>query len=535
MIGKLFSPQDIEQIKSLNLTSKQVTHQMELFEMGTPYSTLVQPAKINDGIKSFSQKEKQRFVKKFDELHTLQKMVKFIPASGAATRMFKIPLYFLNHPEEITSWLKKDNINSLQEEYLFMKDFLPGLRKKQFAFYPDLQSVLRKKNLDLTELLNQGKIETILEYLLTPAGLNYANLPKALLKFHQYRHQSRTPLEEHLTEAASYLRDQNGIIRLHFTLSPEFRQRVQVHLDTILKKHEDSNLRYEITFSVQQFHANTIAVDKENQPFRDSQGRIVFRPGGHGALIENLDTLTEDIVFITNIDNIVPDHLKNEVVFNKKVLGGYMGTIQEKVFHYLNELSGDEPRNALLEETRSFCENQLMIHFPEQFQFWHLRKKRNHIFTQLNRPIRVCGMVKNQGEPGGGPFWIRDKKNQISLQIIETTQVKKIAEQKAILSAASHFNPVDLVCGIKNFRGEKFNLPDFIDPDSYFISEKSMEGKPLKALELPGLWNGAMAKWITLFVDVPVSTFNPVKTINDLLREQHQPEKQPANCNPDWI
>lgn len=519
----VFSQKDKEQIRSLDLTPDQVKDQLTLFEKGPPHVTLDRPATIGDGIQSFSPRQKKQLAESFGSLHHDKSMIKFVPSSGAATRMFRIPLSFYNHPEKIKRWLGRKNHPDIGGDERFMTEFLKGFQDKKFPFYADLESVLEKKSLDLTGLINQGKIKTILKYLLTPDGLNYANLPKALLRFHRYPGHSRTPFEEHLIETTRYLKSTSGEIKLHFTLSPEFREKFRRHRDSLLKKLQQNNTRYTISFSIQKPHTSTIAVDKNHHPFRNGEGRLVFRPGGHGALIENLNGLDEGIVFITNIDNVAPDHLKDEVVFHKKVLGGYLGLIQEKIFRFLNILSESEPRQVRIEEIRSFCEEELMMPFPEPFQGWEWGKKRDFVFSILNRPIRVCGMVKNLGEPGGGPFWVRDNQNRISLQIVETSQVQNTESQSAILSQSSHFNPVDLVCGIKNYQGEKFNLRHFIDPDTFFVSEKSLEGKYLRALELPGLWNGAMAEWITLFVDVPVGTFNPVKTVNDLLREQHQP------------
>jgi len=437
--------------------------------------------------------------------------------------MFEALISFYSTQGEILEKdIKKGVIKNKKEAKFFLK-FIQGLKQQKFAFYYDLKSSMHKKNMSLEDLIKQGKYKKILEYLLTPQGLNYAALPKALLKFHQYDKHSRTALEEHLIEGDEYTRDRKGIIRIHFTLSNEFKPEVQDFLDYILPVYESSKTKYKITFSVQKTSTHTLAVDIKNNPVRDDLGRMVFRPGGHGALLKNLNELKENLIFIKNIDNVVPDRLKKETFTYKKALAGYLVVIQNQIFHYLQQLSSKKMPAKLLEEMTRFCRKELYIKFPTGFSDWILTRKTRYLFEKLDRPIRVCGMVKNQGEPGGGPFWIKDHKNQVSMQIIEKSQIdKKSIEQCHILSESSHFNPVDLVCGVRNYQGKKFDLQKYIDQDTYFISEKSREGKAIKALELPGLWNGAMANWITLFVEIPIITFNPVKTVNDLLRVEHQ-------------
>jgi hypothetical protein len=409
------------------------------------------------------------------------------------------------------------------EEFIFMKTFIQGLGKQKFAFYPDLTAVMKKNLGQVPKIKNHRDLNTVLKFLLTSKGLNYSNTPKALIKFHAYDTQSRTPLEEHLIESRQYLRDNQGLTHLHFTVSSEDLKSVKQYLKSILPGIKAEQNEFRISFSIQNPNTNTIAADENNQPFRDSKGRLIFRPGGHGALIGNLNTLTADLVFVTNIDNVVPDYLKINVVRYKKVLAGYLLSIQEKIFNYLNQLRSDNLNRDLLDQTILFCQKHLNIHFSKEFENRSHEEKHSTVINKLNRPIRVCGMVKNTGEPGGGPFWVADRQGRISLQIIEKVQVDRTSKQQQLyLSSSTHFNPVDMVCSLKNVNGEKFNLFEFIDYDTYFIVKKSLAGKPLKALEHPGLWNGAMADWITLFVEVPASTFNPVKTVNDLLRPQHQ-------------
>jgi hypothetical protein len=355
--------------------------------------------------------------------------------------------------------------------------------------------------------------------------LNYGNLPKALLKFHAYSDGSRSAVEEHLVEAALYTKDAGGMCRLHFTLSGEHHDEVADYL-SVIKRHYEKyyDVTFDIVLSTQQSSTNTIAVDLDNRPFRDQKGELVFRPGGHGALLDNLNGTGGDIIYLKNIDNIVPDRLKPVTIFYKKVLGGYLIYLQNEIFRCLRYLEKAELDEKTLQELKLFCEKRLNLVIPQWFEYLPLAEKCSLVFKILNRPIRVCGMVRNQGEPGGGPFWVNEKDGTQSLQIIEESQIdSESAEQRAIWSRGTHFNPVDLVCGVCNYRSYKFDLHDFVNRDAYFISQKSEKGRDLKALELPGLWNGSMAFWITIFVEVPIETFNPVKTIHDLIRPQHLP------------
>jgi len=516
-------PEDFRQIKKLGISAEQILHQLEAYKKGTRFANLIRPASINDGIKQVIKPEADSFISLYESKRHHLCLEKFVPASGAASRMFEIPQNFLNHPGKAADLLNTGAGNSSTEESVFMNTFIQGLEKQKFAFYPDLISVMGKNIGQASIVKNHRDLNTILKFLLTSKGLNYSNYPKALIKFHAYDTQNRTPLEEHLAEARQYLRDDQGLTTLHFTVSPEHLKIVKQYLKSIFPGFEAEHNEFRISFSIQRTNTNTLAVDDNNQPFRDSDGRLVFRPGGHGALIDNLNNLMADLVFITNIDNVVPDHLKTDVVRYKKVLAGYLLSIQEKVFHFLDQLKSNDLNGNLLDQAILFCQKHLNIHFSKEFKNWNHEKKQTTVLNKLNRPIRVCGMVKNAGEPGGGPFWVADRQGQVSLQIIEKTQVDHTSEQQQLcLSSSTHFNPVDIVCSLKNINREKFDLFEFIDHDTCFIVEKSMAGKSLKALELPGLWNGAMAKWITLFLEVPASTFNPVKTVNDLLRTQHQ-------------
>lgn len=523
-------PKDFRQIKKLGISAEQILQQLAAFKKGIRFANLIRPASINDGIKKITKAEKDSYISLYENKRHHLSLEKFVPASGAASRMFEIPRFFLNHPERAAALFNTKTVNSPAEEFIYMKTFIQGLEEQIFAFYPDLTAVMKKKLGQVPIIKNHRDLNTILKLLLTPDGLNYSNHPKALIKFHTYDIQSRTPLEEHLLEARQYLMNDQGITSLHFTVSSEHLKSVRRYLKSILPGLNPRHKGFRISFSIQKPNTNTLAVDKNNQPFRDSKDQLVFRPGGHGALIGNLNDLTADLIFITNIDNVVPDHLKPDVVLYKKVLAGYLLSVQEKIFHYLNQLKRDKLHEDLLDQIILFCQKYLNIHFSNEFAKGNPEKKHTAVFNKLNRPIRVCGMVKNAGEPGGGPFWVADHQGRISLQIIEKAQIDHTSEQQQLqLSSSTHFNPVDIVCSLRNVKGEKFNLFEFIDHDAYFIVEKSMAGKSLRALELPGLWNGAMAKWITLFVEVPASTFNPVKTVNDLLRVQHRQQIRRKN------
>jgi hypothetical protein len=400
--------------------------------------------------------------------------------------------------------------------------FLGNLVK--FAFYDDLREVMASEGKDAENCIHEGRYVDILEFILTSRGLNYAWLPKALLKFHIYPGHTRTALEEHLVEAALYVRDARNICRIHFTVSEEHKSRFTDLLSRIKSYYENLfNVRYEIEITVQHSSTDTIAVDTENRPFRDRNGKIIFRPGGHGSLLKNLNAIDGDLIFIKNIDNVIPDRLKNITVLHKKILGGYLVRLQDEIFHHLKRLSQERWDEEQLSRVISFCQEKLFHSFPDGFLNNSEPARKEYLFQMLNRPVRVCGMVKNQSEPGGGPFWVEEDRTQ-SLQIVEQNQLDLHSEeQKDIWKSSTHFNPVDLVCGVKNYQGKKFDLNSYVNRDAVLISKKTHEKGELKALELPGLWNGSMAFWNTVFVEVPLETFNPVKTIDDLLRKSHLP------------
>jgi len=393
------------------------------------------------------------------------------------------------------------------------------------AFFDDLKEMMDRKGLPVENLLEQNQWREILKYLLTEQGLDYGALPKGLLKFHRYPSGNRTAFEEHLVEAIHTVRDKKGICRLHLTVSPEHEEGFRQCFEKIRSRYEQQFQCFlEVTFSVQKRSTDTIAVDLENRPFREKGGRLFFRPGGHGALLTNLADIQGDLIYLKNIDNILPDRLRRPTIIWKKVLGGLLVEIQKSINGYVHQLTEGSKEIGLFKMVMDFAKNRLLIPEPRAFKQLTVEKKRDFLVNRLNRPLRVCGMVRNEGEPGGGPFWVEGKDGNISLQIVESAEVDpQSSEQQAIWGSSSHFNPVDLVCAVKDFRGNPFPLKDYVNPEAVFISQKSKDGRNLKSLELPGLWNGAMAEWITLFVEVPIATFNPVKTINDLLKSEHQP------------
>lgn len=506
----MLTHEDKELLAKKGISEQQIAEQLACFEKGFPYLKLAGAASVeNRGIMIADADEQKKYLAAWDAYKdTDKKVVKFVPASGAASRMFKNLFEFLGADYSVptTDFEKKffDHIHS-------------------FAFYNDLNAAcLDNTGKNIDALVAEHNYKAVVSNLLEGAGLNYGALPKGLLKFHRYANGVRTPLEEHLVEGALYAAGKTGQVNVHFTVSTEhkalFSRLVEEKVAEYAKKY---GVSFNVSFSEQKPSTDTLAADMENKPFRDN-GKLVFRPGGHGALIENLNDLDADIVFIKNIDNVVPDRLKGDTVTYKKLLAGVLVTLQQQAFQYLKLLDGGHYSHDQLETIIRFVQQQLRCRkedikdLEDADLVIYLRKK-------LNRPMRVCGMVKNVGEPGGGPFLAYNPDGTVSLQILESSQIDmKDPEKKAMFEQGTHFNPVDLVCAIRDYKGNKFNLLDYVDKATGFISYKSKNGKDLKALELPGLWNGSMSDWSTVFVEVPLSTFNPVKTVNDLLREQHQ-------------
>ena len=523
MVQELFTAQDLSQIRNHGLSVDEAKRHIRLFKAPPPYLNLVRSCTSGDGIKVIAREEMQRLIALYEAEAMEGRCLKFVPASGAATRMFKTLFQYLNQGSEITKRLIERQAREGHTEAREVLKFMEGIRT--FAFFKELASEMSEKGLHVDEFIETGRFTEIIRTLLSESGMNYGVLPKALLPFHDYGKKNRTAFEEHLVEAASYVESKNGKCFLHFTVSREHLEAFETLLEDIRPayQHEFGTL-FEVSFSFQKKSTDTLAVDLKNRPFRQRNGQLLFRPGGHGSLIENLNDLRGDIVFIKNIDNVVPDRLKPETYKWKKVLGGYLVHLQKKVFDYMESLLSGNMDKSFLSRVIDFMRNDLCLDITFPAESASLETKRAFLMEKLDRPIRICGMVKNEGEPGGGPFWVKDPINGMSLQIVETAQIDPDSdEQQAILNSSTHFNPVDLVCGVRNRAGEPFDLRRYVDQNAVFISKKSKEGKELKALEHPGLWNGGMARWVTLFVEVPAITFNPVKTVNDLLRKEHQP------------
>lgn len=507
-LQRIFSDQDKAQIEERGLSVEQAMEQIRIFREGAAPLKLNRPCTLQDGIFVVGEEEGGELVRLHEEEARAGRMLKFVPASGAASRMFK-------------DWYRILDAGGLQDEDSRTK-FLRDLKK--YAFFEDLKSALAKAGRNLDDLLEKGDVCPILSTVLAADGLSYGQLPKALLKFHLSPEGSRTAIEEHLVEAALYVKDAQGRCRVHFTVSAEHEGAIQEFLRRIDEIYEKRwNASFDLSLSIQHAHTDTIAVDLEKAPFRDLDGFLVFRPGGHGALLENLNALDGDIVFIKNIDNVVPDSLKPSTVLYKQILGGYLIRLQRRIFSYAARLTEGGLTEDELSEIIAFCRRDLCLSFPPAFNGASLSERCRQVFQRLNRPLRVCGVVRNVGEPGGGPFWVEDETGALSLQIVEEIQVDSNSEsQRSLWRAATHFNPVDLVCGVRDYLSRKFDLRQFVNPRAISIARKTEKGRELYALELPGLWNGAMADWNTVLIEVPLETFNPVKTVEDLLRPQHQ-------------
>lgn len=503
-------PEDAMTLGEKGITQESLENQIKRFETGFPYLKILDSARVGNGILALGEADQQAAVARWDEyLSHGGEVFKFVPASGAASRMFKALFSFLDGEADTPA------------EGSDAARFIAGL--PQFAFYGELDEACRKLySKDINALSEEGRYKDIVAALLRPEGLNYGNLPKGLLKFHSYADGSRTPLEEHLVEGAQTATDSHGNVNLHFTVSPEHRPLFEAKIaEAVPALEKKLGVKYKISLSEQKKSTDTVAVNPDNTPFREN-GKLLFRPGGHGALIENLNDIDSAVVFIKNIDNVVPDSHREPTIQYKKVLAGCLILTHDKIEKYLRMI---ESGNYTIDDIRAmiaFMHDTLNIR-DEKMKELEDADLVLYIKEKLNRPVRVCGMVRNEGEPGGGPFIAYNADGSTSPQILESTQIDPAnADYKAMVAKATHFNPVDLVCYLKDIFGKKFNLPDYVDPDTGFISSKSKNGRELRALELPGLWNGAMSDWNTVFVEVPIATFNPVKTVNDLLRPAHQ-------------
>jgi hypothetical protein len=514
-----FSQKDIQQIEEKGLSVEKVEDQIENFKRGNVDLDILAAATVWDGIFLYSEQEKYEYISYYEKQKTKLEILKFVPASGAATRMFKDLQVFLEEfkpqSESLPEYLKRTNNTNL-------KLFLDNLEK--LPFYERALNNARENQPGFDELNRHARKILLVQTILYSHGLGLSNFPKGLVPFHNYEDYVATAFEEHFYEAAKYA-EANGKANLHFTISEEHKEKFEAEYDDIKSRvTKKTGVTFKVSYSYQDPKTDTIAVDLNNKPFRSEEGEMFFRPGGHGALIENLNNQEADLVFIKNIDNVVIASKLDEVAEYKKILAGKLLKVQEQCFSYLNSLELQKPSEKNIQGILQFIENELFYSFPEDFDLLSDENKIQQLKFRLNRPLRICGMVKNEGEPGGGPFLLRMKNGEQSIQIIEGAQIdQNDLLQKEIAKNSTHFNPVDIVCGLRNYKGEAFDLTEFIDPETSFITSKTVDGKAIKALELPGLWNGAMAKWNSVFVEVPVNTFNPVKTVMDLLKPSHQP------------
>lgn len=506
----MLTQNDKELLAHKNMTEEQLRHQLSQFSNGFPFLRLAAAASPRNGIEVIDDDDLNQYKLAWNEyLNGSGRVVKFVPASGAASRMFKNLFEFLDGDAEVP-----DND--------FMRKFFDGIH--DFAFVDALNDAcVVNEQEEMGDMIDAGRYDSVVYYLLNEDGLGYGKLPKGLLQFHAYDDSVRTPMEEHLVEGALYAKGKDNVVHIHFTVSPEHHELFKSLFEQKKEDYEAKyGVKYDISFSEQKSSTDTIAATIDNEPFRNDDGSLLFRPGGHGALIENLNDLDADIVFIKNIDNVVPDRLKGVTVDYKQVIAGKLVTLQRQVFDYLKQMEEGKLTRSEMDKIYLFLNQSFSLVVPE-VETMTDDELASLLRTKLNRPMRVCGMVKNVGEPGGGPFLAYNQDGTVSLQILESSQIDTSNEAYVkMFKEGTHFNPVDLVCAIKDYKGEKFDLKQFVDNNTGFISSKSKNGKELKALELPGLWNGAMSDWNTAFVEVPLITFNPVKTVNDLLREQHQ-------------
>lgn len=509
----------IPQINKLGVSVIQIIHQLELFQRGGVYADVVKPCKKGNGIFVI---DESRFADLL-EIHKMAalsgRITKFVPASGAATRMFAKIQSYLNESAGIPfSKLKSDSFRNPVAKSVF--EFITNL--KSFAFYDELRSALIKETFWLEDIEDDSDISIILKILLDDKGLNYSKYPKGAILFHKYKNCARTAFEEHLFEAVNLGVDQLNEVKVHFTISEEHTDLFLKIINISVKEFEKNGIKIKADYSYQKKSTDTISVTPDNKLFRDSAGNLLFRPAGHGALIENLNEIDGDIILIKNIDNILPSTKNDLSVQYKKIMTGFLISVQKQVFYYLNLIENKKYDEKLIAEIVKFASEILTLSLAEDFNNLTTDSKADYLFSKLNRPLRVCGMVKNEGHPGGGPFFVRQSNSEISIQIVEESQINKDnPEYLKIFKESTHFNPVDMVCGVRDYKGRKFNLKNFVDETSVLISLKTYEGKTLKALELPGLWNGAMAYWNTVFIELPSETFNPVKEINDLLKPEH--------------
>lgn len=507
-----------KQLKDKGISKEKLDEQIRRFQEGFPTLRLNRAAIIDDGIVSLKAVDEEALQEQYDSQKDQLDILKFVPASGAATRMFKFLHEFLSNydpkKESVNSYINKNKVDQLFT-------FFTALEK--FPFYDEVKKSLEQKYTDWNSKDEGEQKFLFVREMMEKNGFNYGGMPKGLVPFHKYKDHIATAFEEHLFEAAIYA-SCTGKARLHFTIAPAFKsdfkeefKRIEEHVE------QKTGISFDVTYSFQQPHTDTVAVDQDNDPIVLDDGTLFFRPAGHGALLDNLNKQDADLIFIKNIDNVTVSSLEKEICDYKKILAGYLLEKRAKVFDYLEKLDHGNVSDGLQKEMEEFLENELCTVFPRDYFKYKTEYQHKYLFDKLNRPLRVCGMVKNEGEPGGGPFWVEDKFGEISIEIVEGVQVdKNSSSQQKIARSGTHFNPVDIVCSVRDHKGNKYDLHKFSDPDTGFITYKSRKGKEIKAQELPGLWNGGMSEWNSIFLEMPLKTFNPVKTVNDLLKPAHQ-------------
>lgn len=513
-----FTQEEIQQIEAHGLTQQQVEEQLSIFKNGVPKVKLAQAATVNNGIFKLTDEQEFKYIDLYEHHKENLDILKFTPASGAASRMFKKLYQFLDdyNPENetIEEFIARNNDE-------FLKRFFEN--KQEFPFYDKVMSHVNSHYSEEDLKTKNAKDYAFIKILMGTDAMDYGSYPKGLLPFHNYESYLATAFEEHLHEAAAYA-SKNNKAQLHFTVSPDHQDQFDKKFKSIhTSVSNTTDVNFKVSYSFQKPETDTVAVTLEDELYKKPDGTMLFRPGGHGALIENLNDVDADVIFIKNIDNVLVQAEIPALAHHKKVLAGLMLELQEKIFEYASKLDKGQLDEQEINELVEFLENDFSTRLDDDFNDFSQKEKETYLYNLLDRPIRVCGMVKNEGEPGGGPFWVTDKTGKTALQIIEGAQVDKDdEEQLQIFNNSTHFNPVDIVCGVRNFKGNKYDLTKYVNPDLAFIASKTDNGTPIKALELPGLWNGAMARWNTIFVEVPLTTFNPVKTVNDLLKPAHQ-------------
>ncbi len=518
----ILSEKDIQNLNIRGLSNENINIQIDRFIRGNIPISLVRPAEIDDGIIRFGKERRLELIEKFDLIRNNITISKFIPASGAATRMFG---NLISSLEKIRhNILTQEELISSENDQKYFSDFIHALKEHEFPFHDDLSEKVNDGGENLDDLISVNDIKKILEYILEEKGLNYGSLPKGLLKFHKYSDRSVTAIAEHFAEAVLYSKDIKDTVDIHFTISEKYLEIFENEMEEEKKIFDLMGISLRTEFSFQDISTNTLSFNRSGEPVRDEKDEILLRAGGHGSLIKNLEKVSSDLIFIKNIDNITTIDKLRDTIESKKLLGSFLIEIRNKIFNSIKTLPRIIKDGESINEIYCFAKDVLNIPFPVNFIEFDLDKKKIILFEKLNRPVRVCGMVKNMSEPGGGPFWIENNKGEITLQIVEASQINgNSPEQMEIFSGSSYFNPVDIVCSIKNSMGNRFDLENFIEDSRYFISEKEYRNEKIKVIEHPGLWNGGMEKWISLYVEVPLSTFNPVKFLNDLLKENHKP------------